>query len=74
MGKMYVLFETDDKKISWDTGMPEEICAAKLRFEEYLKHGHIACKIEEDGKKGVTITEFDPEAEEIVLLSMVEGG
>ena len=58
----------------WDAGVPEEVAIVQSRFEQYLKKGYIACRIEKDGNRGVQIVEFDPKAEEIILLSMLEGG
>ena len=74
MGTMSRLAEADDKEICWDPNIPEEVAVARARFEHYLKEGYIACRIEKGGRKGVHISEFDPMAEEILLVSIVEGG
>jgi hypothetical protein len=39
-----------------------------------MKRGFIACKIVNQGKTGVQISEFDPGAEEIFMLGLTEGG
>ena len=74
MGTMSCLAETHDKTISWDPNIPEEVTAAKIQFGHYIKEGYIACRIERGGTRGVHITEFDPAADEILLVSIVEGG
>ena len=74
MGKMYLLYEDDNQKLFWDESSPEEIAVAQSRFKQYLKEGYLACRIERDGNRGVQIVEFDPKAQEIILVSMVEGG
>ena len=44
------------------------------RFNQFMKRGFIACKIVNQGKTGVQISEFDPGAEEIFMLGLTEGG
>jgi hypothetical protein len=39
-----------------------------------MKQGFIACKIVKKGEPGIQITEFDPEAEEIFILGLADGG
>lgn len=74
MGKMYVLYGDGNEKLSWNASVPEGVAIAQARFEQYLKKGYIACRVEKGGNRGALITEFDPKAEEIMLLSMLEGG
>ena len=52
----------------------EEVAAARDKFHHYIKRGFIACKIVNQGKTGVQISEFDPGAEEIFMLGLTEGG
>ena len=74
MGRMSVLFGNKNENLFWDVSVPEEVAAARLRFEEYIKKGYIACRIEKDGNRGVHIVDFDPKAEEIMLVLILEGG
>lgn len=74
MGKMYLLYEDSEEKLFWNESVPEEITIAQAQFEEYLKKAYIVCKIEKNGERGVQISEFDPMAEEIIFLPMLEGG
>lgn len=74
MGKMYILYGENNEKLFWNASIPEEVAIAQSRFEQYLKKGYIACRIEKGGNRGVLIAEFDLKAEEIMLFSMLEGG
>ena len=74
MGTMSCLYEKEGEKIIWNPAIPVEVDAARARFEHYLSEGYIACKITQDGNRGVHIAEFDPEAEEIILIQLVDGG
>ena len=74
MGKMYVLYEGINEGLFWEAGIPEEVAIVQLRFEQYLKEGYIACRIEKNSHRGVQTVEFDPQAEEVILLPMLEGG
>ena len=74
MGSMQVLFEEGDNQLSWDPSIPEEVRAARSTFEQYVKKGYIACRLDKGGSRGTLIEKFDPEAEEILLLAMLEGG
>jgi hypothetical protein len=69
-----VICETGEEKLLWNPEIPEEVAAAQKRFDECLKKGYIACKVEKDGNLGIQITKFDPKAKVIILLSIFEGG
>jgi len=51
----------------------EEIALAKEAFMRYTRRGWLAFKITSDGKKKLIFT-FDPSAEKIQLVPIVEGG
>jgi hypothetical protein len=74
MGWLKVLNGDEEESYSWTAGSPEEIRAAREKFNLYMKRGFIACKIVNQGKTGVQIAEFDPGAEEIFMLGLTEGG
>ena len=54
--------------------MASETQAVREKFDQYLKQGFIACKIVDRGNRGVPLTKFDPEAEEIFMLELADGG
>ncbi|MDI7261306.1 MAG: hypothetical protein QME90_15490 [Thermodesulfobacteriota bacterium] len=74
MGWLKILRENKEEKFSWNPDSEGETEAARKRFEHYLKRGFIACKMIDQGKKGVQLSEFDPEAEEIFMLGLADGG
>ena len=74
MGCLKVLNGDEEENYSWTADSPEEIRAAQEKFNLYLKRGFIACKIVNQGKTGVQISEVDPGAEEIFMLGLTEGG
>jgi hypothetical protein len=74
MGSLKVLRGNQEEKYSWSPESPSEIRAAQDKFDKYMKQGFIACKIVDQGKRGVPLTRFDPEAEEIFMLELADGG
>ena len=74
MGSLKVLRGNQEEKYSWGPESALETQAARDKFDQYLKQGFIACKIVDRGKQGVPLTKFDPEAEEIFMLELADGG
>lgn len=74
MGWLKVLKESREEKFFWNPDSEDETEAARKKFNDYMKQGFIACKMVEQGEKGVQVSEFDPEAEEIFMLALADGG
>ena len=74
MGWLKVLRGNQEERYSWNPESPSEIRDAHERFDGYMKQGFIACKIVDRGKRGVPLTKFDPEADEIFMLELADGG
>jgi hypothetical protein len=74
MGWLKVLSGNQEEKYAWNPDSPSETQAAQNRFDQYMKRGFIACKIVDQGKRGVPLTKFDPDAEEIFMLELADGG
>jgi hypothetical protein len=74
MGSLKILRGNQEEKYSWNPESPAETRAARDKFDQYIKQGFIACKIADQGKRGVSLTEFDPDAEEIFMLELGDGG
>ncbi len=74
VGYLKVLRGNQEETYSWNPDVPSETQAARERFDGYMKQGFIACKIVDRGKRGVPLTRFDPEAEEIFMLELADGG
>ena len=75
MGTMHKMSHKGDEEVSWDKDDPESVKEARQKFLEFLseRKGY-AVRMEPDGQKGKLITDFDPDAERIVLMPMVMGG
>lgn len=63
-----------DRRISWDKGKKHEVEDAKATFDNHVKQGGYLAYRVEDGKKGTQIRDFDPAAEEIILVPQMVGG
>ena len=74
MGWLNILNGSEGEKYSWAPDAPQDVQVAREKFNHYMKQGFIACKIIHQGKTGLQISEFDPEAEEIFMIGLTDGG
>ena len=74
MGWLKVLQDNEEERLFWNPREVEETARAREKFTQYQRQGFMACKITGNGQAGVQINEFDPEAEEIFMLGLVDGG
>ncbi len=70
MGKLVVLDSTGHSEVRFS---PKDKAEAKARFKELLGQGHIAYRMDADGKSSLTRS-FDETAEEIVMHPQLVGG
>lgn len=75
MGTMHMMSNKGDEEVTWDKDDPESVMAARKKFLEFLaeRKGY-AARMGPGGTKGEMITDFDPEAERLVLMPMIVGG
>ncbi len=81
MGMLRVMSSRGDDRVSWDarqidTGDPEGLTAvreAERIFAEQRARGATAFRVEK-GRGAMRIDEFDPAAEQIVVVPRVVGG
>jgi hypothetical protein len=81
MAKLRVLTSQGDKLVAWEregveNGDPEALAAvaeAERIFREQLQRGSAAFKVE-TGQPAQRIAEFDPTAEQIVVVPRIAGG
>lgn len=70
MGKLMVMNETGDVRVSWNPSNEDEVKNAQEHFNLLKEKGHIFFRIkkgsEDDSAKGDTLTEFDGTAGEII--------
>lgn len=63
-----------DMKVVWDAENTEEVAQARGTFDSMRRKGFTAYGVTRRGKKAEVMTEFDPDAEAIILAPAVVGG
>ncbi len=71
---MKILTEKGDERIVWDRENGREAKQAKTKFLELLKKGYTAFSVDQVSEKNKKITEFDIDAEEIMMVPEVVKG
>lgn len=74
MGQLRVMGREGDTRLIWTKSNADEVKAAKKMFDDLRAKGHLAYKVTKKGKPGEVITEFDPDAEKIILAPPLSGG
>jgi hypothetical protein len=74
MSELRVIDQTGDTKIIWSADNQDETEAARETFKRLKGKGYAAFSVKKDGEKGKILSEFDPEAEKIILAPPVRGG
>lgn len=74
-GMLRCIDETGDTKVIWDRSKPVEVEAARETFNSLKKKGYLAYEVTgKDGTKGSVITEFNPDAERLIMAPRMVGG
>jgi hypothetical protein len=75
-GTMKVMSPKDgDFKITWDAENDDEVANAKQAFDDLIDKRFKAYKITRAGRRtGVPIKEFDPSAQELLIVPAMAGG
>jgi len=71
---MKILNDSGDERITWVKEKGKEALKAKERFEDLLKKGYKAFSVDSRGNKKVEISEFDVDAEEIIMIPPTSRG
>ena len=66
--QMKILTPNGDDRLVWDKEKGREAKEAKNRFNELIDKGYKAYSVKQDGDKNRRITEFDVDAEELLLI------
>lgn len=74
MSVMSVLGHEGDTKVMWDGDNDDEVTSARRTFDELRGQGFTAYRVDDKGDTSAVITEFDPEAERIILRPAMAGG
>lgn len=78
-GVIKIFGDRGDQKIAWDADDEKDVIKARTRFGELLRgvgggQRHKAFLMDDSGKKGKEITEFDPSAGAILMVPQMVGG
>jgi hypothetical protein len=73
-GTLFKLDDTGDTRLQWNLKNPEEVEAARTRFNELKKQGYTAYTVDKSGDSGEVIHTFDPKAERIIFRPHMIGG
>ena len=65
---MKILDETGDDRLVWDKENGREAKQAKKKFNDLIAKGYSAFSVDHEGEKNKKITEFDIDAEEILMV------
>lgn len=68
-----VLTEKGDERLVWDKNNGPQAMEAKEKFVSLLSRGYKAYSVDASGKKKRKITEFDVDAEEILMVPQTVG-
>lgn len=70
-GELRVMGSSGDEKIQWDTDVQETVDIAAKKFAELLLSGHLGYVTVGQTR---SLSEFDPNAERIVMTIPLAGG
>jgi hypothetical protein len=74
MGLLRILGRGGDKELPWDRENPEQLDDARFVFETLLREGYQAYSLDQNGRTGEHLRQFNPEADEIVFAPRFRGG
>ena len=73
-GDMKVEGGRGDLRVTWNARDTDEVEAARKQFDDLRAKSFLAFAVGDDGEKGNQITEFDPQAQKIILAPPMAGG
>lgn len=75
MGVLKLMGPAGDQRIAWDPTDKGQITKAKAKFDQLVKNmKYLAFRMDETGKKGEQIKEFDENAGAILVVAPIVGG
>lgn len=74
VGEMRVMGREGDVRVTWNARDSDEVAAAKKQFDDLRDRRFLAFAVTGDGSKGEQITEFDADAQKIILAPPMAGG
>ena len=73
-GELCIIDSTGDTKMIWNPNNDAETEAARATFTSLKKKGYIGYSVKPDGEKGTVLSDFDPNAEKIIMAPPMRGG
>lgn len=74
MGNMAIMGKSGDTKLIWSPGNEAEVDNARRTFNDLKAKRFVAFAVKKDGEKGERVTEFDADAEKIIMVPPMQGG
>jgi hypothetical protein len=74
MNEFKVLDPNGHTRTTWDTASPQEIETARRVFNDLMKRGYRAFRVDERGGDGMPRTAFDPKERETLLVPPIRAG
>jgi hypothetical protein len=74
VSEMRIMGGSGDTKVMWDSEQEAEVENARRTFNDLRGRGYAAFAVRTSGEKGRQVTEFDPEAEKLIMVPQIAGG
>lgn len=74
MSLMEIMDRTGHTEVNWDASNDGETEVARETFNRMTERGFRAFRTDGKGAQGTRMTEFDPEAESLILVPHLAGG
>ena len=74
MGRLRILGKDGDREMPWTPADSRQLTAVRCEFETLLRAGYQAYSLDDTGRTGEHLRQFNPEAAEIILAPRFRGG
>ncbi len=74
MNEFKVLDPTGHTSTRWDADSPQQVETARRVFEDFMKRGYRAFKMDTGAGEGVAKSAFDPQDKETLLVPPIRAG
>jgi hypothetical protein len=74
MSEMRIMGGKGDTKIVWSKDNEDEVENAQRTFDDLQSKGFTAFSVKRNGDKDERITEFDPDAQTLIMVPRIAGG
>jgi hypothetical protein len=74
MRVMKILSDKGDERLTWSMYDRKKVQSAEEKFKDLLSKGYKAYSVTDSGKKKVRVTEFDMDAQEVIMIPPTSKG